>query len=294
MGNEIILDPPEPIEDIPVTEAIGENQAQEKKKKHDKPPKKPLRLILNLLIITLLGITATEIYFRLDRKFKEQQDYINEHFAESVNLMTEEYEKDNYVRGLHDLKDPYEGWERYIYHSLSFRYPPEISTQHTTLRNHGCDYSSSHIDFISDELRQLYNNVAPEGTEEEIAEFYGKAFGMTICHFPNSDNLNLIDFVLAENTWLPNTTTYNSKSDRTRITRNWINANVDRTLEGYIFKGKVTTDKPTTILFLQERDDKTTYIFEMDQNYASPDNDTSEELRNLFDRILTSINWRVR
>lgn len=293
MTNEIILNPPEPIEDIPVE--TGSDQKHNKKDKKSKGRKKrPLQTILNLLILTLIGVSATEVYFRMDGKFKDHQKHLNNDFSESVTLMVTEYEKDRPVRGLHDIKDPFEGWEKYHYHSLSFRYPPEISPEHTILQNEGCAHSSGHFDFTSSQFRQLHSGIVPEGTEEQLEDFYKNAFGMTICHFPNTDDLALVNFVLAPNTWLPNTTKYNGDSDRSRITRNWINANVDRTLEGYIFEGNITTAKTTTILFLKERDIQTIYIFELDQNHITTDDDITEELRNVFNRILTSINWRVR
>lgn len=292
MGDEIILNPPKPIEDRPA--ATETDKTPDKKdRKHRKPKKSPLQTILNLLIITLIGISATEVYFRMDGRFKEHQDHLNKDFSESVNLMVEEYERDRPVRGLHDIKDPFEGWEKYHYHSLSFRYPPEISPEHTILKNEGCAHSSGHIDFTSSQFRQLHSGIVPSGTEEELEDFYKNTFGMTICHFPNTNDLNLINFVLSKTTWLPDTTTYNGNSDRSRITRNWINANVDRNLEGYIFEGTIQTAE-TTILFLKERDIQIIYIFELDQNYVDSNNDATEELRDLYDRILTSINWRVR
>ncbi len=274
----------------PSQEQSKEKKDNAKKQKAKDPKKKRRKPIVSLMIILIIAMLGYKGYEWLDARFKEQQDYINDNFAESVDYMLEESESDNYVRGLHDIKDPFEGWEHFSFHSLSMRYPPEISPEYTLLQKTSCQYATDSVDFTSDEYRMLYGGYRPQGTEGVISSFYKKGIGFTMCYFPNNEKLELMDFVNSPKTWLPDTSKYNGKMERSKIIKNWSKANVNRDmLVGYFYEGNLKNTGDSRIVFIQDLMSKEVYIIDLDKQYHDPDAKSTEYMQEVFLRILTSL-----
>jgi hypothetical protein len=274
----------------PAQKPSKDGKDNNQKQKPKDPKKKRRKPIVSLMIILTIAMLGYKGYQWLDQRFKEQQKYINDNFAESVDYMLEESESDNYVRGLHDIKDPFEGWEHFSFHSLSMRYPPEISPEYTLLQKASCQYATDSVDFTSDEYRMLYGGYRPQGSAGVKSTFYRESIGFTICYFPNNEKLELMDFVNSPKTWLPDTSKYNGKKERSKIIKNWSKANVNRDmLVGYFYEGNLKNTGNSRIVFVQDLMSKEIYIIDLDKQYHDPDAKSTESMQDVFLRILTSL-----
>jgi hypothetical protein len=268
---------------------INSKKNPSKRKPRKRKKKKSRGPLLNLLIIATIAMLGYKGYKWLDNEFKKQQDHINENFSDSVDLMLEEYEKDNYVRGLHDIKDPFEGWEHYSFHSLKLRYPPELSPEYEYIQKPSCAYASDSVDFTSEEYRSLYGGARVSGTEQQKFGFYANSIGFTLCYFPNTQKLDLIRFVNHPKTWLPDTDKYNGKIQRSIIIKNWNKANVERnSIEGYFYEEEIKDGGYSRIIFLQDISSKEIYIVDLDEKFLDPKAKSTEKMEDLFNRIITS------
>jgi hypothetical protein len=262
-----------------------------KSHKSDKPPKKKKgrNPVKSLIIIALVAGLGYQAYTWIDAKFQKQKKYINENFSESVDYMMEEYEKDNYVRGLHDIKDPFEGWEHHTFHTVKMRYPPDLSTQHQINPKPTCNYANDRIDFTSQEYRLLQNDYQIEDNIQQKLLVYSNAVGFSFCHFPNNENLELRDFVHHPHTWLPDSDDFNGKVTRSKILKNWNKADLNReNFTGYFYKGEIQNSGDSKLIFFQDLTSKDIYIIDLDETYHPQDKKSTEHMEDILNRIITS------
>jgi hypothetical protein len=270
------------------TEKKIENSKNQKKKRR-KRRKKGRSPILSLIIVATIAILGYRGYQWVEEKIQEQQDYINDNFSDSVNTMLEETSETDYVRGLHDIKDPFEGWEHYTFQTIKMRYPPRLYTRNAYINKPSCRHSSTAVDFVSSEYEALKRGVKVTGTPQQQFDFYANAVGFTLCQFPNPQNLDLIDFVNNANTWLPDTQKYNGKIDRSKIVKNWTAADIDiNSLKGKRYEGNLQNGGESQIFFLQDLATKDIYIIDVDLQYHNPEADSTLELKNFIHRLVTS------
>ncbi|MBN2100784.1 hypothetical protein JW710_02730 [Candidatus Dojkabacteria bacterium] len=282
----------------PVLKSPATNTTETEKKEQDKPkPRhlkskktgKALRNIFSLLVIITVLALGYRGYLWLDEKFKEQQKSINEKYSESVNLLLEESQQEEPFRPPHALEDKFPGWETYYYSTTSIRYPPEISPEYTLIYSIGCTQGITKVDFTSEEFRSAYYQTAPQGDSATQTAFYDSVFGMTLCELNNPNNLSIIDFASAPDTWFLNSSKYDAPTERGIIVRNWNRADLNRTrFMAYIYDGKLLNDN-VVIVFIQDMDTKEIFIAELNLDYYNNRDSSKQKAIELFKKILTSI-----
>lgn len=238
----------------------------------------PGRILRNIVLVAILITVVVIVYILLDQRFREEQERINDEFAENSGFSSEE-EAEQEVRDPHEFEDEFEGWDTLEIGNITIRHPSEYNANEGKLGLLGCQNS----DAVKTIQSQSYID------NPGIVSSTNLPIGIDVCYFPNDQALSIVEFVTSDSTWLPDTEQFNNEDIRLKVKKNWVPASIVEEFAGYYYDGGDNSIVRSRIAFVQHRDLNEIYVLQLDLDSYYPDGEEIEDARKLFEIILSSV-----